>query len=228
LWGNPAYFSNRYVYDGSFLNRPYEDENLVVAYRPEIIILEGGSGIAPSDPSPGWISAEEYTPVRVFDRTLRAGMDYFFFVLARSDVLDQLPPPDLPLDLMSYVEDIERGDTFGVVQARGGDTLFVHPGGTTPTAFTLSSAAFVSEGGTCRAATLTARISDDVSRDAVARGGAVVRLSVARGGIEIASAIVDAATPLRLDLDCADPGDLRITVAPEGSPDSDWLLLSVE
>jgi hypothetical protein len=177
---------------------------------------------------PSWLSASDYAPLKVFDRTHRAGMDYFFVVLARSDVLDQLPAPDLPLDLMSYLDNVELGDTFGVVQERGGDTLFVHPGGSTPTAFTLSPDAFVSEDGTCRATALTARIADNVPRDAVDRGGAVVRLSVVRGGVEVTSVIIDVTSPLRLDLDCADMSALRITVGPEGSPDSDWLLLSVE
>jgi hypothetical protein len=227
-WGNPAYFSDRYVYDGSFLNRPYEDGDLIATYRPEIVIWQAAPGASPSDPMPPWLSDVDYAPLRVFDRTHSAGMDYFFVVLARSDVLYQLPAPDLPRDLMAHVDDIALGDTFGVVQERGGDTLFVHPGRTTPTAFTLSPEVLRGDDGTCRPASLTARISDDVSQDAVARGGAIVRLSLTRNGTEVTSAIVDLATPLRVDLNCAETGDLRISVGPEGSPDSDWLLLSVE
>ncbi len=47
MWGNPAYFSNRYVYDGSFLNMKYDPENIVQKKQPEILILaiEPGSEI---------------------------------------------------------------------------------------------------------------------------------------------------------------------------------------
>jgi hypothetical protein len=227
-WGNPAYFAQRYVIDGSFLNRNFEDVDLVDTYRPEIIILESSRGVAPSDPMPAWLRERGYTAVAVFERTFRAGPDFFYFAVARSDVLDRLPPPDLPRGLMEHVDDVALGDIFGTLDDRGGGTLFVHPGGTTATSFTLSPAVFVGDDGSCRAAALTARIADNVPRAAVQRGGAVVRVNVARDGIEVTSAIVDAETPLRLDLDCGDPAALRITVGPEGSPDSDWLLLSVE
>lgn len=40
-WGLPAYFSNRYVYDFSYLNRKYEPIDIIAKYHPDILIHQG-------------------------------------------------------------------------------------------------------------------------------------------------------------------------------------------
>ena len=37
-WGNSAYYSQRFVYDATFLNRRPEEGDLFVKYRPEVWI----------------------------------------------------------------------------------------------------------------------------------------------------------------------------------------------
>lgn len=86
LWGNPAAFSQRDVIDGSFLNRPYQSDNLIQEYRPDVLILENNPGSTPSGPVFAW-NTSGYRIVKLFDRTYRHGMDYFFAVLVRDDDL---------------------------------------------------------------------------------------------------------------------------------------------
>ena len=227
LWGNPAHFSDRYVYDGSFLNRPYEPGNMVEKYRPEIIILQSEQGAAPTSPKPEWLADSGYEVVRVFDRTYRAGMDYFFMVLARSDVMDQLPEPELPKDIMPFVRDVVSGDTYGILEDRGGAFLFIHPGETTATSFTLDPEPFMRADGTC-AVSLHARIADNLPRNAADNGGGVVRLTILRNdGGELASRTVTPTAPFRTTIPCAVNAPLRFVVDPEGTPYADWLWLTL-
>lgn len=227
MWGNPAHFSDRYVFDGSFLNRPYEPGNMVERYRPEIIILQAEQGAAPTSPMPVWLADTDYEVIRVFDRTYQAGMDYFFIVLARSDVLDQLPEPELPRDIMPFVRDVTLGNTYGVLEDRGGAFLFVHPGETTATSFTLDPVPFSRADGTC-AVSLHARIADNLPRNAAENGGGVVRLTILRDdGGELASRTITPTAPFRSTIPCAVNSPLRFVVDPEGSPYTDWLRLTL-
>jgi hypothetical protein len=89
LWGNPALFSQRDVIDGSFLNRPYQSGNLIQEYRPDVLILENNPGSTPSRPVFAFYTSG-YRIVKLFDRTYRHGMGYFFAVLVRDDDLRAL------------------------------------------------------------------------------------------------------------------------------------------
>jgi hypothetical protein len=77
------------VYDGSFLNMKYEKGNLIQKYRPEIIIFERNPGSTPEAPVFA-IDTTGYRIVFISDRTVRAGGDDFFAVLARNDVVSQI------------------------------------------------------------------------------------------------------------------------------------------
>ncbi|MGD8376095.1 MAG: hypothetical protein PVF68_08135 [Acidobacteriota bacterium] len=92
MWGNPAYHSGRRVIDGSFLNRPFEPGDPVARYRPEVLILQNEPGSTPARPAFAATDGTGYTVVRVFDRSYRRGIDYFFAVLVRDDVLGDLRP----------------------------------------------------------------------------------------------------------------------------------------
>lgn len=85
-WGNPAFHSKRRVIDGSFLNRPFETGNLIAKYRPEILIHSGNPGSTPQRPAFG-IPFSGYTVVQIFDRAYSLGMQDYFAVLVRDDVL---------------------------------------------------------------------------------------------------------------------------------------------
>ncbi|SAL84176.1 hypothetical protein AWB67_06613 [Caballeronia terrestris] len=94
-WGNPAYFSRRYVYDLSFLNRRYEPGDLIEKYRPEILIFQNSEPSTPLTPDQ---YGPNYTPVRIFDSAFGNGEgNYFFTVYARKDVLPQIRNVTLPL-----------------------------------------------------------------------------------------------------------------------------------
>lgn len=87
-WGNPAYFSRRYVYDLSFLNRRYESGDLIDKYHPELLIFQNSEQSTPVHPDS---YGPNYVPVRIFDSAFGSGEgNYFFTVYARKDVLPQL------------------------------------------------------------------------------------------------------------------------------------------
>jgi hypothetical protein len=96
-WGNAAVFSRRYVYDCSFLNRRVEanQQNLREQYRPEIGIYQAGTDVSPAHPPP----LPGYQPVRLFTSAFDAGLgNYFFYVYAREDVLNQISDISLAVD----------------------------------------------------------------------------------------------------------------------------------
>jgi hypothetical protein len=225
MWGNPAYFARRYVYDGSFLNRPYEAGDLLDRYRPEIAVVQGTPGSSPSRPEfPGLVD-KGYEVVKIFDATHLAGMDNFFGVLARSDVADRVTDREAVVDLMRFVGTVELGDRLGLLTVRGRQ-LFVHPGQSTPTTFEVDAAAFLREARRDRGE-LAAAMAPNVPARAIARGAANVKVTVMRDGRVVAEGVVRAGRPLSAPLDGTGSGRYRVVVDNNGSPDTDWLLISL-
>lgn len=224
LWGNPAYYSRRYVLDGSFLNRQFEPDDLIRKYRPEILILQGNPGVTPMDPVfPA--AGPDYEVVKLFDRTHTAGMDYFFAVLAREDVAESLPDRDRLINLLRFVKKPQLGDQWGILKPHGRQ-LFIHPGTTTPTRFEFDAAAFLKETGQDRFR-LDAAMAATVPEEAVERGGANVKLSLFHGGKLIQEAVIKVGQPFSAALDAQEDGSYEIVIDNNGSPDTDWLLLSI-
>lgn len=94
-WGNPAYFSRRYVYDLSFLNRRYETGDLISKYRPELLIFQNSDQSTPLTPDQ---YGPDYTAIKIFDSAFGSGEgNYFFTVYARKDVLSQIRDVAFPL-----------------------------------------------------------------------------------------------------------------------------------
>jgi hypothetical protein len=94
-WGNPAYFSSRYVYDLSFLNRHYEQGDLIQKYHPEILIFQNSERSTPLTPDQ---YGPDYTAVKIFDSAFGSGEgNYFFTVYARKDVLPQIKNVTFPI-----------------------------------------------------------------------------------------------------------------------------------
>jgi hypothetical protein len=94
-WGNPAFYSHRYVVEASFLNRKYEDGLPTGSERPEILIWQNNPGSTPDMMVFSFHIDEGYTAVRVFKQSFLVGLDYFFVVLVRDDVLSLMPPEAL-------------------------------------------------------------------------------------------------------------------------------------
>lgn len=226
MWGNPAYYSKRKVLDGSFLNRKYEDTDLIKKYRPEILILQNNPGSTPMNPVFAATKGENYRVVKVFDKTYSAGMDYFFVVLAREDVLDKIRNIDPPRDLMPFVRDIRLGDQFGILKPQGLGTLFVHPGANTPTAFDFAAADYLRDGEK-KMLNIHARIAPNIPEDAVKRGAGNVRVRVLQGERQLVDSVVKVGEPLQRSLPIGGDQPLRFIVDNNGGADTDWLLLSI-
>lgn len=226
MWGNPAYYSRRQVLDGSFLNRKFEEADLIKKYRPEILILQNNPGSTPMNPVFAATKGEEYRVVKVFDKTYSAGMDYFFVVLAREDVLDQIRNIDPPRDLMAFVRDVRLGDQFGILKPQGLGTLFVHPGATTATSFNFAAADYLRDSER-QVINIHARIAPNIPEEAVKRGAGNVRVRILQGETQMADGIVSVGEPLQRNLSISGDQPLHFIVDNNGGADTDWLLLSI-
>lgn len=227
MWGNPAYYSQRRVLDGSFLNRKFEELDLITKYRPEILILQNNPGSTPMAPVFAATTGEDYRVVKVFDKTHSAGMDYFFVVLARQDVLDSIRYIDPPRDLMAFVGDVVLGDQFGILRPQGLGTLFVHPGATTVTSFKFAAADYLRHGEE-QVIHIHARISPNISEEAVRRGAGNVRVRILQGENQLADETVSVGKPLHRNIPISDDEGLQFIVDNNGGADTDWLLLSIK
>lgn len=226
MWGNPAYYSHRKVLDGSFLNRHFESVDLVKQYHPEILILQNNPGSTPMTPVFASTRGENYRVIKVFDKTYAAGMDYFFAVLAREDVIDKIRNIDPPRDLMPFVHSVELGDQFGILRPQGLGTLFIHPGANMPTRFNFSAADYLrkSEKKTLR---IHARVAPNVPEDAIQRGAANVRFRILQGEQVLVDAVVKVGEPLQRGLSATGVQPFQFIVDNNGGADTDWLLLSI-
>ena len=96
-WGNPAFYSQRKIIDYSFLNRKFTSIDLIRKHEPEIIIFQGDANSSPHEPKfrpLDYKMRKRYQIVQVFTNAHDAGHDYFFAVLARKDILNQLSTTD--------------------------------------------------------------------------------------------------------------------------------------
>ncbi|WP_040262163.1 hypothetical protein [Pseudomonas massiliensis] len=226
-FGGPAFYSQRYVYDASFLNRPYEKENMVAKYRPEIIVARTNR------------ESDDYTLVKVFASARQEGIDFAFGVHVRNDVLNKVTDKDerlkacsgddscgaLDTPLIKQALAPQLGDNFGVIRAAGkGGAIFVHPGEKTPSSFELSPTALTKSH--MPTATLVVSISDNVPSDAVARGAASVGIEVTRGGTRYHEReVVTLGRPISIVLDTSPGPNYKVVVDNNGNPDTDWTII---
>jgi len=226
-WGNPAYYAQRNVIDGSFLNRRFETGDLIQKYRPEILVLQNNPGSTPMDPVFAATKGEGYKVVKVFDQTYSKGMDYFFVVLAREDVIDKITNVELPSNLLRYTQKIQLGNEFGLLKANDRKTLFVHPGLTTPTRFEFDAASYGRERNK-QEIVVGAAIAPNVPEEAVKRGAAVVKLTILKSGRAVADVVIRVGAPFRKTLPVPPNGNYEFVVDNYNGPDTDWLLLSIQ
>lgn len=133
FYGNPAFFSKRYTYDGSNLNAKYEPDHIIK--RPEIIIMENANKSASSVPGSNELvlhnhpSKEDYEVVKTFFKTWRNGMNFYITVMARKDVLSQITNKSIkPPLLINYVDYrfTSPSDSLAAVGAKGVWGLRIH------------------------------------------------------------------------------------------------------
>jgi len=133
-----------------------------------------------------------------------------------------------PSVITSYIEDVNLGDEYGALIGEDAATVFVHPGLNTPTSFYFLAAKYLTIRH-CASVKLRAFISPKVPREAIARGAAVVRISIFNGSDLCAQNIVRTGEPLEftISVETEDRG-WRIEVDNFNGPDTDWLLISFE
>jgi hypothetical protein len=226
-WGNPAYYSKRKVLDGSFLNRKFNGENLIEKYKPEILILQGNPGSTPMNPVFGATDAKDYQVVKVFDKTYSVGMDYFFAVLARKDIVSSIDNVDIPRDLSPYIGNINLGDKFGTVKPSGLTTLFIHPGESNPTTFSFNSDKYMKDYGS-ESISVNARIDPSVPKEAINRGGANVILVISSGSTILYKHKITIETSFKKNIPIFQYSELNFSIDNNGGPDTDWLLISIK
>jgi hypothetical protein len=225
-WGNPAFYSEREVIDGSFLNRKFEEGELLNKYRPEIVVLQANPDTNPMQPN-YWIMGKGYKVVKVFDTTFGHGMPYFFSVLARADIIDRLTNVSPPLDYFSLFSNIKLGDKYGILKVNDQSSLFIHPGESTPTEANLNTTAF-REKFHHDSLKVKLAISPLISAEAIARGAGNVKVTLDHGGVTLMNAVVTAKSPASQEINIKDIDSIHISVDNNGSADSDWLLLSIQ
>lgn len=227
MWGNPAYYSQRRVIDGSFLNRQFEDGNVVLKYLPELMIMQNESGSTPTSPQVAWQS-DRYRVVKIFDRAYSNNVDYFFVVLARDDVADRVQNKEVRLNLLKFVSKLKLGDYYGILkETRDASVLFVHPGRSTPTSFTFDAGSFLKETGS-ESVRIEAAMDPNVSAEAVKRGGGTAHIVVSAGDKELGQAVVRPGQPFTLQVPAAAGDFLNFSVDANGAPDTNWLLLTIK
>lgn len=231
LWGNPAYFSKRYVYDGSFLNRKFDEAeggDLIKKYNPEILILQNNPGSKPNNPVFAFTKGERYRVVKIFDKSYRAGMDYFFVVLAREDVLEEIDDITMPQNYMRFIRNTTLGSHYGELKVYGVDSLFLHPGFNTPTTFEfLVEKAMVDSEQSKLHFSFT--IASNVPEEAISRGGADAYVTVMDStGKELHRGSVNHMEKLEFKLDRGDVDRIKFVIDSKGNPDSDWVILTIK
>ena len=101
-YGNPAYFSKRYTYDGSYLNMKFSESDPILRYEPELIVMEAAdreNGRPGSNELEVWNHPmkSKYSVVKTFYKTFNNGMKFYMTVLARNDVMHLVTNRQPPL-----------------------------------------------------------------------------------------------------------------------------------
>lgn len=102
-WGLPAYYSQRYVIDASWLNRVYErpgtDAYLeeIQRYKPELVAMSFGRGESVEKVS---FVPKGYVQYRTFDHGFANDQNVkFFVVFVREDLLERIKSSPFPLTI---------------------------------------------------------------------------------------------------------------------------------
>jgi len=164
--------------------------------------------------------------VKLFDKTYGAGMDYFFAVLAREDVVGQLKDVETPRDLMAFIGRVELGDQWGILKPNRNGAVFVHPGLKTPTRFDLDLTALAKVSGQ-HGVEVVLEMSSEVPQNAVERGAANVIVTLMSGSQTLAEPTITVGHPFRLDVSVAQHPQLTVIVDNNGASDTDWLIFSI-
>jgi hypothetical protein len=128
---------------------------------------------------------------------------------------------------MRFVQNVQLGDTFGLLKPQGRKTLFIHPGLETPTRFEFHASSYLlAVSG--KTFSVEAMIAPNVPSESVLRDAANVRLGILNGGEPVSEAVVKVGHPFRRTFAADDKDVLEFVIDNNGNPDTDWLLLSID
>jgi hypothetical protein len=216
-WGNPAFFSNRYEYDGSFLNMHFIDKNIIETYKPEVVIVD--------DKSPNG-----YILVKIFDQASNVGINYPFGVHIRSDLVNQVTDIDpnpianrKDFHVKDYINNKKLGDVYGNIQEISSKKLFLHPGATTPTSFSFDSKKFF-EQTAYKSLVIEIMISPELPLTNIQRGAGVVNVQYTHNNGLITNQDVTSSKHMKIEINDFNSTDkFNISVDPKLNADSDWV-----
>jgi hypothetical protein len=139
----------------------------------------------------------------------------------------QPQPNDPQPNLMPFVKNIQLGDGYGTCKPVDHKTLFVHPGTNRPTCFQFDSAAYTQTTGK-KTFKVKAAIAPYVPAASVNRGAANVRLFVLHDNKQLAEVVIKVGKPFQREFSATEYAQLDFIIDNNGSPDTDWLLISIK
>jgi hypothetical protein len=129
--------------------------------------------------------------------------------------------------ILRFIMKIELGDQFGKLDLVNQNQLFIHPGLTTPTRFEFDAAAFTKEKDQ-KIIKITGAMHPDVPEEAVKSGGANVRLIIQVDNRPVIDTVIRVHKPVNAELVISNKSPVLFIVENNGSPNTDWFLLSIE
>lgn len=130
-------------------------------------------------------------------------------------------------NLMPFVKNIQLGDKYGTCKPIDQKTLFIHPGMKQPTCFQFDLAEYAQTTGQ-KTFKVKAAISSNVPVESVKRGAANVKLFVLHDNKNLAEVVVKVGRPFQREFSTPKYPQLDFIIDNNGSPDSDWLLISIK
>lgn len=233
FYGNPAYFSERYTYDASFLNMKYTGTDPISQYKPELVVVENADkihGIPGSNELRAWNHSmgNNYSVVKTFYKTYSNGMNFYITIHARNDVLGQISNREYLRDPFTYLSSIKEPAPYGEVRSRGLDAFFVHSSPSGPVSFTFNICRLFHD-----KKMTSGRIKISMTKEARSiyrrdKTAATISYLVDFNGASSAG-IVNPDKPAIIPIYCSDTmaQDAKIEISSNGPANTDWTLLSV-
>lgn len=162
-------------------------------------------------------------PARTFlaselNGAFRIGLDYYFVVYAREDVVAQITDVTTLVDLQKFVSNVKVVDAYGAFRVYDQSTPFVHPGNTVPTSFDFDAKRYLDMRKTAVIRAAIAPLPDET----VLRGGGTVKLTVSDGSKVIAEKVLKPGLSMKIPLAAT---TLHFSADHDGNPDSNRLLI---
>lgn len=189
-----------------------------------VSVQDAPAGMAPSNPA-AWSQGVRSIPLQGSNS---AGTVALFPSRTPAPVLQKVSDASAKTGVVPYLKNVTLGNDYGKLEEyENQNTLFVHPGLTTPTTFSLDLKRFTADGGRSEVG-IRAEIDPRVPADVIKRGGGTAHIVVSAGGKELGQAVVRPGQPFTLQVPAAAGDTLNFSVDANGAPDTNWLLLTIK